>query len=128
MVERSLCMREARGSIPRISKSFFLHTVVFSFAMGSVLQHQTMLIPRLSRVGFWIAKELCRGGILVSLEQDLDKGPVDNTSVLRLNYCPKLELFRGAYFKSIMIFLTQLPTMLLKEGTNIKKLLVFLHW
>ncbi|KHG12350.1 fdxB [Gossypium arboreum] len=73
-----------------------------------------MLISRLSRVGFRVAKELSR-------EQDIHKGLAISTSGLRLNYCQKLEPFKVPYFKSIMVFLPQLPMVLLQEGMKRKK-------
>jgi hypothetical protein len=37
MVERSLCMREARGSIPRISKLFFTPLVLFFYLFSLIV-------------------------------------------------------------------------------------------
>ncbi|OMO74149.1 Disease resistance protein [Corchorus olitorius] len=93
-----------------------------------------MLSSRLSRVGFWIARELSRElvfkltsldfvvvDIQTYLEQDLDPVSAGNTSALCLKYCQKQEPFRVPYFKSTMVFLPQLQTMLLREAMNRKK-------
>ncbi|PPD91211.1 hypothetical protein GOBAR_DD11851 [Gossypium barbadense] len=107
-----------------------------------------MLISRLSRVGFRVAKELSRGGYTYLSRARYTQRPcnqyqwssvvVDNwpsypaaydmldpVGILDcgvLNYCQKLEPFKVPYFKSIMVFLPQLLMVLLQEGMKRKKL------
>ncbi|KHG12349.1 fdxB [Gossypium arboreum] len=101
-----------------------------------------MLISRLSRVGFRVAKELSRGGYTYLSRARYTQRPcnqyqwssfirikvevvVVNSNEIRffygLNYCQKLEPFKVPYFKSIMVFLPQLPMVLLQEGMKRKK-------
>jgi hypothetical protein len=64
MVERSLCMREARGSIPRISIfSYFLVRVFFSWRHTFIFMSGIRSVSPSSSVSLWLATSTAWRGV-----------------------------------------------------------------
>ncbi|KAL4333333.1 hypothetical protein GQ457_07G039480 [Hibiscus cannabinus] len=66
---------------------------------GSVLRHQIMLISRLSRAGFFIAKELSRGGYTFLSRTRFRQGSCGQCQHSPLELLPETRAFQWAIFQ-----------------------------